>query len=86
MKQKDTSLILIIAIVSMVLAVFASRAIVGSPDTEPMQIEIVEPITSEFVSPGEDYFNEDAINPTQLIDIGEEEDRIRSPFSTTTDQ
>lgn len=68
MKQKDIALILIIVFVSGIFSyVVASNFI--SPVKKDQTAAKVEPITSDFTQPSEKYFNEQSINPTQLIQI-----------------
>ncbi len=80
MKKKDLTLIVVVVIISAALSFFLSSFLFGDPEADPIEVEIVESITDEFNNPSEDYFNEDSINPTQLIRIGGDEGNI-SPFS-----
>ena len=79
MKQKDILLIAVIAIVSGVLAFIVSSIFIAAPSNLKTQIEVVEPISSEFKEPDRRYFNIDAINPTHLIRI--EESKNQDPFN-----
>lgn len=45
------------------------------------KVETVEAINSEFPSPDKTYFNDQALNPTQLIKIGETNPRPFNPGS-----
>ena len=72
MKQKDWIVIIITVFISAVASFFISRALFASPDDLVTEVEVVEPITAEFIEPDERYFNEDSINPTQTITIGDE--------------
>jgi hypothetical protein len=69
MKQKDIVLFVVVGIVSAIFAVLLSRLVIGTPESEPMTAEIVEPIVADFQQPDDRYFNTDAVNPTQLIEI-----------------
>ncbi len=82
MKKKDITLILVIVIISAVFSFFISGYLFGNPETEPQQAEVVEAITDEFISPDERYFNDESINPTQLIRVGDEEGNV-SPFGSS---
>lgn len=79
MKKKDLTLLAVIIIISAVLSFFISGLLIGSPETDPMEAEVVEAISSEFTAPDSRFFNEDSINPTQLIRVGDEEGNI-TPF------
>lgn len=71
MKQKDLVLILFAIGLSAILSFFLSGLLVGDPESEPRSFEVVEPITSEFNAPEEEYFNQSSLNPTQLIRVGD---------------
>jgi len=79
MKQKDIALIIVIVFVSGVLSFFVSNALFASPKDLQTEVEVVEPISAEFKTPDERYFNEKSINPTQPITIGD--DQNEQPFN-----
>lgn len=70
MKQKDIALILVIVFVSGMLSFLVSRQLIN-PENQKLELEVVEPITVDFYQPSDKYFNSKSINPTQLIQIGE---------------
>lgn len=70
MKQKDIALIIIIVFVSGVLSFFISNQFISPPKHDEKAAK-VEPITSEFSEPSDKYFNDESINPTQPITIGD---------------
>jgi hypothetical protein len=84
MKQKDIALILIIAFVSAIISLFASKAIFGSPSAANKQAEVVAPITADFQEPNPVYFNKQSIDPTKTITI--QQNSTTDPFSSTTAQ
>ncbi len=71
MKQKDLALIIVVVFISVVVAFFVSNLFIATPESRSQQVEVVAPITDEFVEPDKKYFNEQSVNPTQLIEIGE---------------
>lgn len=71
MKQKDIALVIIVAAVSVVIAIFASRFLIGAMGGQEQRAEVVDPISSAFVQPDTKYFNQQSINPTQTIRIGD---------------
>lgn len=79
MKQKDVALILVIVFVSAVVSFFVSSTIFGSPANRQQQAEVVDPITADFPNPDSRYFNSNSIDPTQLIQIGNNNNT--NPFS-----
>lgn len=71
MKQKDIALIIVIVAVSGVASFFLSNWLFASPDKREQKVEKVEAITADFPTPDRKYFNNQSIDPTQLIQIGE---------------
>jgi hypothetical protein len=71
MKQKDIALIAVIAIVSGIVSFLVSGWIFAKPADRQQKAEIVDIITSDFSLPDSKYFNAKAIDPTQLIQIGD---------------
>jgi hypothetical protein len=70
-KQKDIALILVIGFFSLVLSLVLSNLLFNTSKDKKLESAVVEPITTEFVTPDKKYFNENAINPTQTITINE---------------
>lgn len=69
MKQKDIALIIIVVFFTGVGSFFLSGIIFRTNHLSE-KVETVEPISADFSQPDKKYFNSDAINPTQLIQIG----------------
>ena len=69
MKQKDVALIIIVAFISGVLSLFASKALFSS-SIGKQKAEVVQQISTDFPAPDSTYFNAQSIDPTQLIQIG----------------
>ena len=70
MKQKDIALIIVIVFVSGVLSYFISNKFI-SPPKHDLEVAKVEPINFEFNEPDSKYFNDNSLNPTQLIRIND---------------
>lgn len=70
MKQKDIALILIVAVVAAVFSLVLTQMLFGGGKKE-LTAQKVDRISSEFKQPDKAVFNNQAINPTQLIQIGE---------------
>lgn len=70
MKQKDFALILVMAFISAVIALVVSRWLFASPKNRNQTAEVVDVIGPEFTMPSSKYFNVNAVNPTQQIEIG----------------
>lgn len=71
MKRKDFLLIAVVIIISTAFALLLSSILIGSPKKNPQEAEIVEPISAQFPPADKHYFNDQAINPTKLITIGD---------------
>ena len=78
MKQKDLVLIVAVALFAAVVSLLLTQAIFVSKDKKELTTEVVEPISAEFKEPDKSVFNSDAINPTQLIQIGDSDNS--TPF------
>ena len=71
MKQKDMVLIIAVIFVAGVFGVLISKVLISSPNNRKEKVEIVDVITSEFITPSDKYFNPKSVDPTQLIQIGD---------------
>ncbi len=71
MKKKDRTVIIAVILISAFFAFFLAKFLIGSPSERKDTAEVVEPISAEFTRPDSSVFNDNAINPTQLIKIGE---------------
>jgi hypothetical protein len=80
MKQKDLALIGVMVIVSAFLSLLLSRFFFSSSSNRSQNAEIVDAITSDFPQPPDKYFNLNSINPTQQIQIGENQNP--NPFNS----
>lgn len=80
MKQKDITLIIVVGVVSVITAFLISNFFFGSPENRQLEAEVVDPITAEFNLPSDQYFNENSIDPTETIRIGETGNQ--TPFKT----
>lgn len=80
MKQKDIVLIIVVVFISGVLSLVLSSMFITSPKNRQTKVEIVEPISSDFKLPDKKYFNDQSIDPTQLIKIGDSNNA--QPFSS----
>lgn len=78
MKQKDIILIIVVLFISGVISFFVSNALFGSPAQRNTEVEVVEAITTDFKQPDPKYFNKQSINPTELIQIGDQQNN--QPF------
>jgi len=75
MKRKELLIIGMTAFIAAIFSFVISGVVFGSPKKNPIKVPVVTPISSSFpsVSTDQDYqpfFNDKALNPTQLIQIG----------------
>lgn len=84
MKQKDIALFMVVGIVSAVVSVGLSNFVISPSKQKQQQAEVVDSISASFEVPAADnkYFNPNAINPTKLIEIGDNPNV--TPFNGTT--
>ena len=73
MKKTDIAMIVLIASVSMLAAYFGAKAILGDPNEESVTVKTVDSISPEVTDPDPRVFNENAINPTVEVIIGDSE-------------
>lgn len=70
MKKNDIALLVLIVSISLIASYFALNAIIGNPSQHTVTVEKVEPISSELPEPSDKIFNEKAIDPAVVIEIG----------------
>lgn len=71
MKQKDITLIIVVAFISAVVSIAVSKYFIAPPKNRQQKVEVVEAISSEFPEPDPAYFNKNSVDPTKLINIGD---------------
>lgn len=89
MKRKDVYVIAVVGIIAAVVSIIISSSLFGSPKKNVIKVPVVNKISSEFPSPQTDstyqaFFNNKAIDPTQLIQIGNSTNT--APFQTGQSQ
>ena len=87
MKRKDLMIIAATAFIAAIFSIILSGALLGSPKKNPIKVPSVDVINAIFPSPQTDdtfkpFFNQKAIDPTQLIQIGNQTNS--APFQTDT--
>lgn len=71
MKQKDIALIVVIAFISAIASLIVSRILFAPPQNRQQAVQVVPAIVADFATPDTRYFNSNSIDPTQLIQIGD---------------
>lgn len=70
MKKNDIAALILIVSISLVVTYFLAKAILGEPQNQATNVEVVETISADLTQPSASIFNKDAINPTVNIEIG----------------
>jgi len=71
MKQKDLALIIGVAGFSVVIAFVLANILIGSPDNRQTKVKTYQKLSSQFSEADKRYFNDQSINPTQTVQIGD---------------
>lgn len=79
-KQSDIAVIILVASISLVASYFIGNSIINTDANRSTDVEVAVPISPEFPQPSTRIFHDDAINPTELIQIGNEQSDDR-PFN-----
>lgn len=72
MKKSDIAMIILIASISMLMAYFIGKAVIGDVQNETVKVKTAEPITTDISKPDPSVFNSNAINPTVEVIIGDQ--------------
>ncbi len=70
MKQQDIAVIIIIVFIGGVASFFVSGWLFGG-EKATFTTTVVDPIVVDFPAPDERYFNASSIDPTRVIEIGD---------------
>ena len=72
MKQNDIAMLILVVAISFVASWFIFNAIFTGPDEQSTEVEVVNVIRPDFEQPSNKIFNDDSFNPTELIQIDEQ--------------
>ena len=70
MKQNDIALLVLIICLSVAASVFVGGKVIKPSKDRSTKVEVVERISSVFPPPDPTVFNDQALNPTREIKIG----------------
>lgn len=70
MKKSDLAMIILIASMSVLIAYFVAKGVVGDVQSQSVKVKVAEPITADVEEPDAKIFNTNAINPTVEVIIG----------------
>lgn len=69
MKKTDLAMIILIAAVSVMVAYFGTKAILGDATTEAVKVKTIDAVETSVEAPDPEIFNEQAINPAVEVQI-----------------
>lgn len=75
MKKTDIAMIILIASLSVLIAYFVAKGVIGDISEQSVVVKTVEPISSAVEEPDPSIFNDKAINPTVEVIIGGDSSR-----------
>ena len=70
MKKRDIGVIIAVALIAGLVSLIISKFIFSANKNYNLKTPKIEPISAEFTVPSDRYFNNDSINPTVDIQIG----------------
>ena len=70
MKSTDIAAAIMIAIASTAIAYFLGNAFLGDPNDESVSVSYMDPIAATVAQPDPEVFNNEAINPTVEVFVG----------------
>lgn len=70
MKQKDIAIIVAIAGLSTLVAFMMANTLIANPKNRHAEVLVLDTISAEFTKPDSKYFNASSIDPTQTVEIG----------------
>lgn len=70
MKKTDVAMIIFIASISILIAYFVAKGVLGDVKNQSVKVKVAEEISAEVSDPDPKIFNKNAINPTVEVIIG----------------
>lgn len=75
MKKSDIAMIILIASISVLIAYFVAKTVIGDVQNESVKVKTTEAISTDVAEPDPSVFNADAINPTVEVIIGQDQSK-----------
>jgi peroxiredoxin len=69
MKQKDLTFLIVSIFIGITLSIIVAKLVINTSSNIQQQVVVVPSITTNFQQPNTKYFNSNAIDPTQIINI-----------------
>jgi hypothetical protein len=80
MKQKEIIMLGSSFLAAILVALLADKLLFSNSATTGTQVDVVPVISTDFKQPASQYFNPQAIDPTQIINIGP--NNSQTPFNS----
>lgn len=75
MKKNDITVIIVTAIFACIVSVVLSSIIFTPKQAQKLKAQKIDPISSDFQQVDRRYFNSQSVNPTQVIQIGDNQNK-----------
>jgi len=72
MKKSDIAMIILIASISVMVAYFVAKAVIGDTQNQSVTVKTADSISTDIAQPDSSVFNSNAINPTVQVIIGDQ--------------
>jgi hypothetical protein len=83
-KSQKAVYLLVGLVGGLIIAIIANKLIFSNAGSKNTQVDVVPVIKTDFKSPPSQYFNSQAVDPTQIINISPQ--NSSQPFSSSTGQ
>ncbi len=70
LQQKDLIIIIVAVFCGLLLAYVSNKYLFSNAGSKNTQVDVVPVIKTDFPRPSSTYFNAQAVDPTQIINIG----------------
>jgi len=70
MKKTDVAMIILIASLSVLIAYFAGKALLGDAGQKSVNVKTTDAISQDVSEPTSRVFGDDSVNPTVKVTIG----------------
>ncbi len=78
-KQQDIIAIVVAVVAGILVAYIVDKYVLSNASSKNIQVDVVPTITTDFNKPPSKYFNSQAVDPTQIINISP--NNSQQPFS-----
>lgn len=79
MKNNDIAALVLAVAFSLGVSWFVLNAVIPKPSAQQSEVEVIDPISETFPEPDKNVFAEGYLNPTELIEIDEADNK--QPFN-----